>query len=277
MFPHHYFEADCHALNCRARLNYPWQHRLTDFFRHSLFNSLNYRKKNTAQNKKIMASIISKIEELQQEVCWEQNLLTASYAVFDCETTGFDPLKGDKIISLGGVIIEDGKIINKQVFDQLINPLRPIPPAITALTGITNPMVAEKPTICQALPDFLDFLGNKILIAHRAPFDLNFLNLELGRFAPVRIPQPVIDTHLLSCYILPWLEEHTLDNLGACHNIKMIQRHTALGDALITAQLFLKLLNRLKEKEIFTLGQLQDYFLLKKTADAPLTISVASF
>ncbi|NMB34792.1 MAG: 3'-5' exonuclease [Firmicutes bacterium] len=277
MFPHHYFEADCHALNCRARLNYPWQRRLTDFFRHSFFNNLNYWKRNPSQNKKLMAAIISKIEELQQEICWEQDLQAASYAVFDCETTGFEPLKGDKIISLGGIIIEDGNIIDKQIFNQLVNPLRPIPPAITALTGITNSMVAGKPTICQVLLDFLDFLGNKILIAHRAPFDLTFLNLELGRFAPVRIPQPVIDTHLLSCYILPWLEEHTLDYLGTCHNIKMKQRHTALGDAKITARVFLKLLQRLKKEGISTLGQLRDYFLLKKTADAPLTISVASF
>ena len=272
-----YYETDCYALNRRARLHYPWPRRLADLIRHSFPNSPHNRNKSFAHKNEHATKILARVETLQKEVCWEQNLLTASYAVFDCETTGLQPLKGDKIISLGGVIIENGKVKDEQVFDRLINPLHPIPFPIAALTGITDPMVAEKPTICQALPDFLDFLGNRILIAHRASFDLTFLNLELGRFAPVRIPQPVIDTHLLSSHILPCLKEHSLDHLGACHNIKMKHRHTALGDALITAQLFLKLLNRLKEKDIFTLNQLRDYLQLEKNNEAPLTITAASF
>lgn len=277
MSAHYYYEADCYALNRKARLYYPWPRRLTDFFRHSFPCGLNPGEKLSPHNKKLAAIILSKIGALQQETCWEQDLLAASYTVFDCETTGLQPLKGDKIISLGGVIIEKGKIINEQTFSQLINPLRPIPSTAAVLTGITNSMVTGKPTICQALPNFLDFLGNRILVAHHATFDLTFLNLELGRFAPVRIPQPVIDTYLLSRYILPWLGEHTLESLGIYVNIKMQQRHTALGDALITAQLFLKLLSMLAEKEIFTLNQLRDYLQLRKTTEAPLTISAAPF
>ncbi len=280
MFPqNYYYETDCYTLNREARLYCPWPRRLADFLRQSFSYDpdLHNQALLLAHKQKHAAMILSKIETLQQEICWDQNLLDASYAIFDCETTGLHPLKGDEIISLGGVIIEKGKIVNERVFNQLINPLRPIPPTITTLTGITNPMVVKKPAIDQALPDFLDFLGNRILVAHHAAFDLTFLNLVLGRFAPVRIPQPVIDTYLLSRHIMPWFGEHTLDSLGICLDIKMNRRHTALGDALITAQLFLKLLNGLAEKNIFTLNQLRDYFLLKKNTEAPATIPAATF
>ena len=150
------------------------------------------------------------------------------------------------------------------IFDKLTDPLRYIPPFSTNLTGITNSMVSGKQTLFQALPEFLDFIDNKILVAHYAPFDLAFLNVELGRHAPMRIVNPVIDTCLLAKNILPGMLEHSLESLLKKFGIEVKGRHTALGDSLMTAKLFIKLLEILAEKEILTLNQLSQFLTVKK-------------
>ncbi len=152
--------------------------------------------------------------------------------------------------------MEKGVINTDTVFDKLIDPLRSIPPCSTNITGITDSMVSGMPTLFQVLPEFLDFIDNKILIAHYAPFDMAFLNIELGRYAPLRILNPVIDTCLLAQSILPGMFEYSLESLLKRYGIEVKGRHTALGDSLMTAQLFIKLLEKLAEKEIFTLKQL---------------------
>jgi DNA polymerase-3 subunit epsilon len=190
-------------------------------------------------------------------------LRDASYVIFDTETTGMQPYRGDKITSLAGVIVENG-VIQERTFNMLVNPQRPISAVSSRITGITDDMVSYKPTLQEVLPDFLDFIGNRTLVAHSATFDLTFLNLELCRIAPVRIFNPVIDTYLVSRSILPYIKDYSLDNLVNRLGLEMKERHTAIGDSLMTAELFLYLLDRLALRQINTLDQLQKFLISQK-------------
>jgi len=211
------------------------------------------------ETKEIKEKILARLNSLKRELNWEQDLREASYVVFDCETTGLQPFKGDKVISLSGVVIEKGTLKTNKVFHKLINPLRPIPPLCTKITGITDSMVAGAPTLINVLPEFLEFIGNKILVAHCAPFDLAFLNIELGRHTAARILNPVIDTYLLALTMFPQLKDYSLDNLLEKFGIEIKDRHTSLGDSLMTARLLLRMLEKLYAKGIFTLEGLQRF------------------
>ncbi|RJX25777.1 MAG: 3'-5' exonuclease [Dethiobacter sp.] len=266
----YFYEIDCVNLNRKARLYYPFHHRLADLVQ-KVF-SVNLNRENLQVNKENIGKIIYKINTVREQTDWEQNLLNASFVIFDSETTGLMPFKGDKVISLAGVIIEEGVIKTENTFDKLINPLRSIPPRSTDITGITNSMVTGMPTLLQVLPEFLDFIENRILVAHFAPFDLAFLNIELGRLAPVRILNPVIDTYLLAQSILPDMIEYSLESLLKRFGIKIKERHTALGDSLMTAQLFLKLLDIMAKKEICTLNQLCRFLVRQRDMAHSLTL-----
>jgi DNA polymerase-3 subunit epsilon len=268
----YFYEIDCFNLNRNARLYYPFQHRLADFVQKVFSVNLNSKAEKYKENKEIIEKILAKINAVKEETDWEQNLLNTSFVIFDSETTGLLPFKGDRVISLAGVIIEEGVIKTEKTFNKLVNPLRSIPPRSTDISGITNSMVSGMPTLFQVLPEFLDFIGNRILVAHYAPFDLAFLNIELGRYAPVRILNPVIDTYLLAQSILPDMIEYSLESLLKRFGIEIKERHTALGDSLMTAQLFLKFLNKLAEKEIFTLNQLCHFLVRQRDRAHSLTL-----
>lgn len=254
----YFYEVDCLNLNRGARLYYPLPYRLSDFIQKKL-SVMNIKLEKYHEAKEIKEKILTKLNAIKREINWEQDLFDASFVVFDCETTGLQPFKGDKVISLSGVVIEKGVLKTDKVFNKFINPLRHIPPLSTEITGITNSMVSGAPTLFEVLPEFLDFIGSRILVAHCAPFDLAFLNIELGRYTSARILNPVIDTYLLAQTIFPEINDYSLDNLLKKFNLEIKGRHTALGDSLMTARLFLKLQEKLSEKEIFTLDQLQRF------------------
>jgi len=260
----YFYKADCFCLNQSARLYYPFQYRLTDFVQKICYININSKAKKCQADQAAVEKISARLNSIKGKIDWEQNLLSASFVIFDTETTGLQPFKGDKIISLAGVIVEKGAIKEDAVFDTLINPLRPIPPLSTDITGITGSMVSGAPTLLQVLPEFLDFIGNRILVAHCAPFDLAFLNIELGRHTAARILNPVIDTYLLAQCLLPELLQYSLENLLKSFGLEIKGRHTSLGDSMMTAQLFLKLLEKLAEKEILTLNQLYNYLLQQR-------------
>ena len=130
-------------------------------------------------------------------------------------------------------------------------------------------MVSDKPTLHEVLPDFLDFIGNKTLVAHCAAFDLAFLNAELCRIAPVRILNPVIDTYLVANIMLPEMKSCSLENLVNRLGLQMKGRHTALGDSLMTAEIFLYLLEELFARQIYTLDQLQRFLISQRTVVFP--------
>jgi len=176
-----------------------------------------------------------------------------TFVAFDTETTGLDPAHGDEIIQLGAVRIVNGKIIPGEMIDQLINPRRPIPESSVAIHGITSRMVAGQPTIEQILPHFHRFAEGAVLVAHNAAFDLRCLQLKETQTG-VRFENPVIDTLLLSSIIHPHQESHSLDEIAERFSLTNIGRHTALGDALVTAEVLLKMIPLLEAKGIMTLN-----------------------
>jgi len=185
----------------------------------------------------------------------DERLLTElSYTVFDTETTGLDPAGGDEIIQIGAVRLVNGKLRKGESFDQLVDPGRPIPPATIPIHGISPEMVDGAPAIATVLPAFHAYAQDSVLVAHNAAFDLRFLQLKEAATG-CRFDQPVLDTLLLSAVVHPNQESHKLEAIAERFAVTVIGRHTALGDALVTAEIFQKLIPLLAERGIHTLGQ----------------------
>jgi DNA polymerase III subunit epsilon len=184
----------------------------------------------------------------------DRELVELTYTVFDTETTGLDPSRGDEIIQIGAVRIVNGKLLTQEVFEQLIDPKRSISPESIPIHGIRPEMLAGKPTIEQVLPAFHAFVQDTVLVAHNAAFDMRFLQLKEQR-AGVCFDQPVLDTLLLSALVHPNQESHHLEAIAERFDVPLTGRHTAMGDATAAAQIFLKLIPLLHEHGIHTLGQ----------------------
>ncbi|WP_434290411.1 exonuclease domain-containing protein [Celeribacter sp. SCSIO 80788] len=178
-----------------------------------------------------------------------------AYVVFDTETTGLLPSQGDEICQIAALRVVNGKVVETESLDQLVNPGRAIPPSATAVHHITNDMVRDAPKIDVAGRQLHRFARGAVLVAHNAPFDLEFLRRhEAGIGA--KFTNPVLDTVLLSAIVFGQSEEHTLDAISARLGVKIPPeaRHTAMGDTIATAQVFIKLLRMAEEKGIRTFG-----------------------
>jgi DNA polymerase-3 subunit alpha (Gram-positive type) len=169
-----------------------------------------------------------------------------TFVVFDIETTGLSP-KNDMITEIGAVKIEKGKAVGE--FSQLINPERSIPNKIINLTGITNEMVKDKPTIQEVLPEFESFIDGAVLVAHNASFDISFIREQLAKLGK-KLTNPVFDTLELSRALFPQLKSHRL-NLVAKHlNVSLVNHHRAVDDAKATSEIFLKSMDLLNKNGI---------------------------
>lgn len=188
---------------------------------------------------------------------WERRpLANLNCTVFDTETTGLSPSEGDEIISIGAVRIVNGRLLHHERFDRLIRPGRPVRAASVAIHGLDDAALAGQPDIAQVLPRFHRFAHDTVLVAHNAAFDMRFLQLARASTG-VAFDQPVLDTLLLSALVHPGLPdaEHRLEAMAQRMGIEVVGRHTALGDALVTAEVFLRLLPLLADQGIVTLGQ----------------------
>jgi DNA polymerase-3 subunit epsilon len=187
----------------------------------------------------------------------EQRLRDLTYVVFDTETTGLQPSQGDEIVAIGGVRIVNRRILTTETFYRLVHPGRAIPQRSVRFHGITDDLVRDQPPAHVVLPQFKDFVDTAVLVAHNAAFDMQFLTLKASECGVV-FDNPVLDTLLLSAYLHDHLPMHDLDALTARFGVKVTGRHTALGDALATASVFLQLLAVLEQRHIHTLGQALD-------------------
>jgi len=185
----------------------------------------------------------------------DDRLLTElDYTVFDTETTGLNPTEGDQIIQLGAVRVVRGRVLRQECFDQLVDPGRPIPAAGLPIHGISDAMVRGQPAVAAVLPAFHAFVGDTVLVAHNAAFDMRFLQLQEAR-TQLRFDQPVLDTLLLSAAVHPQQDSHRLDAIAERLGVPVVGRHQALGDALVTAEVLVRLLPLLAAQGICTLGQ----------------------
>jgi DNA polymerase-3 subunit epsilon len=184
----------------------------------------------------------------------EQQLLTElTYTVFDTETTGLDPTSGDEIIAIGAVRIVNGRLLPNETFEAIIDPGRSISEASIAVHGLTSADLYGRPTIEVVLPRFARFCADTVLVAHNAAFDMRFLQLKEATTG-VSFHQPVLDTLLLSAVLHP-TEEQSLEAIARRFDVTVAGRHTALGDALLTGELFLRMLPMLAERGIRSLGE----------------------
>ncbi|WP_347265921.1 exonuclease domain-containing protein [Paracoccus sp. (in: a-proteobacteria)] len=184
----------------------------------------------------------------------EQPLEGLTYTVFDTETTGLDPAGGDEIIQIGAVRILNGKILRGESFDQLVDPGRPIPEASIPYHGIRPEMVRGQPRIGEVLAAFHGYATDTVLVGHNVAFDMRFLQLKEAATG-LRFDQPVLDTLLLASIAQPHETSQSLEAIAGRLGVTITNRHNAAGDALVTAQVLLRLLPILRGRGITTLGE----------------------
>lgn len=193
------------------------------------------------------------VDDLQEIVTNEQGQdFGGTFVVFDIETTGFSPVS-NRIIEIGAVKVTDGEIVDR--FSTFLNPQVPIPFRIEKLTGINDHMVMDAPLIETVLPEFMAFCGDAILVAHNAAFDMSFVKENVQR-QRLNKDFTYVDTLGMARVILPNQAKHTLDAVCKTLGISLENHHRAVDDAEATAQIFIKLISRLKEQGITTLREL---------------------
>lgn len=176
---------------------------------------------------------------------------------FDTETTGLDPGGGDQIIQLGAVRILKGRLLEGEGFDQLVDPGRPIPEASIAFHGITPDMVRGQPRIGEVLPAFHAFATDTVLLGHNVAFDMRFLQM-LETATGLHFDQPVLDTLLLATVAQPDHDSYAMEAIAERLGVAVSARHSAAGDALTTARIFLRLIPLLRQQGVITLAQARE-------------------
>ena len=175
-----------------------------------------------------------------------------TYTVFDTETTGLDPGGGDRIIAIAAIRIVNLRQLTGEIFDQLIDPERGIPVESTRIHGISDEMVKNKPGIGKVLPMFHRFAQNTVLVAHNAAFDMRMLQVSEAD-SGIRFVNPVLDTLLLSSVVHPSHSDQDISAIAERLGVEVHKRHTAMGDAMTTCSIFLKLIPLLADMGIVTL------------------------
>ncbi|MEM1044902.1 MAG: exonuclease domain-containing protein [Pseudomonadota bacterium] len=198
------------------------------------------------------------IDRTRRGVDYDMPLSALPFVVFDTETTGLDP-SSDEIVQVGAVRMLNGTLVDGEVFDTLVDPGRPIPASSSRIHGITTAMVAGAPNPDRAVLGFHGFARGETLVAHNAPFDLQFLARHASANGTA-FDQPVLDTVLLSAALFGESAEHTLDAIAERLDVAIegAARHTALGDAVATGKVLLRMLPMLASSGIVTLGDATD-------------------
>ncbi len=192
------------------------------------------------------------VDDLKEIVTNSKNQsLEESYVVFDIETTGFSPIKNN-IIEIGAVKVAGGEITDR--YSTFVNPKEPIPFQIEKLTGIKDEDVMEAPEITKVLPEFLEFAGDSVLVAHNANFDMSFI-LENAKRQQIDTDFTYVDTVGISRMLLKNQAKHTLDAVAKTLGISLENHHRAVDDAAATAEIFVKFIRMLKKEGADTLDK----------------------
>ena len=167
------------------------------------------------------------------------------FVVFDIETTGLNS-HTNEIIEIGAVKIKAGRIVDR--YSQLINPGRPIPYHITEITSITDEQVANEPKIDEVIGKFVDFIGDAVLVAHNAPFDMGFIKRDIKKYLNIDYQCSVIDTLQMARDLFPDLKKYGLGDLNKTLGLALEKHHRAVDDSQATANMFIIFLDKYKEK-----------------------------
>jgi len=188
----------------------------------------------------------AQVSEAGRAGAYAPHLRRQSYVVVDVETTGTRAYHGDRVTEVAAVVVRDGTA--RVVFDTLINPERPIPPSITALTNITWEMVKDAPRFADVCDQLLAVLEGHVFVAHNAAFDWRFLSMEIERATRRRLEGQSLCTVRMARRLVPELRRRNLDAVTAFYGIDIAGRHRAGGDALATAKVLLRLLDRARDR-----------------------------
>lgn len=178
-----------------------------------------------------------------------------SFVVVDCETTGSRSMAGDRITEVAVVRVHDGRA--EMIFETLVNPDRPIPPAVMALTNITWEMVRRAPRFAEICDQLLGALEGSVFVAHNAGFDWRFLSNEITRATRRPLVGQRLCTVRMARHFLPQLRRRNLDSLSDYYGIVNTARHRAGGDAMATAKVFLRFLREARSRDCDTLDALE--------------------
>ncbi|MFW5684692.1 MAG: PolC-type DNA polymerase III [Spirochaetota bacterium] len=160
---------------------------------------------------------------------------SVTFTAFDFETTGLYPAS-DRIVEFGAVTFRNGEIIGR--FERLANPGIPISPDAAAVSGISDADVADATPVAEVVPEFVEFLGDSVLMAHNAPFDLGFLRAAVQALGLGDITNAIIDTQLLAMKAFPRRKSYGLQNLAVELGLPPNRAHRALDDAIMCMKLF---------------------------------------
>lgn len=186
----------------------------------------------------------------------DPSLRRVDCVAIDLETTGLHAARGDEIVSMAGVRIADGRIRPREVFDRLVDPGRPIPTHAVEIHGITDRMVAGQAGVVESLGALRAFVGDAVIVGYAIAFDLGFM----ARRRPggmVSFDHPSLCVLRLSEFLDPSLRNHSLEAVASRFGVSILGRHTALGDAMTAAEIFVRMLPRLEAHGVRTLRQAQ--------------------
>jgi DNA polymerase-3 subunit alpha (Gram-positive type) len=187
----------------------------------------------------------------------DRDIEEETFVVFDLETMGLN-IHNHEITEIGAVKLKGTRIVER--YSQLINPGRPIPQKIQELTGITDAMVANMPTIEEVLPQFLEFIGDATLVAHNAAFDMGFLRREVKRILGVEFNPPIIDTLKMAKDLFPEQKSYALNKLTKFLGVALERHHRAVDDSQATARMFVIFLEKYLAQGVRTLKDLTGIF-----------------
>ncbi|WLR52693.1 exonuclease domain-containing protein [Bacillus tianshenii] len=196
------------------------------------------------------------IEQFESTHDAQTDLSNCTFTIFDLETTGFFPDLSDEIISIGAVKVKNLQVIYEDTFYSVIKPLGSVPQHTEELTGLSRKEIHKGARFPLALHKFLAYSQNTILVAHPASFDINFLQKTIEKWGLPSFSPAYID----SLRLANWLhhsKNNYLDDLVARYHIQTRERHHALNDALMTAEIFTHLMEECKQEGIMTYKEIQ--------------------
>ncbi len=174
------------------------------------------------------------------------------YVAFDLETTGLSA-RTDRIIEIGAIVMKDGQELDR--FQTFVDPQMPLSKQIIELTGITDSMLRGAPKIEEVLPAFLQFVGNRVLVAHNADFDVGFIRAECARQG-IGYDRTSVDTLVLAQNLLPQLSKHKLNLVADALSLPEFNHHRAADDAAICGLIMARFMARLEEMDVHTLREI---------------------